>query len=78
MIILAEFSVTNTAGTGSERHNHSIEYRDSLKHTHDSNDQSVVELVPYIPYKEHIFCIADFVRTPLPFVKFHNFLLTSE
>ena len=50
---MAEISVTVTVGEGSERHNHDLEYRSTLKHVHDMKD-GVIELVPYRPYQEQI------------------------
>ena len=42
-----EVSVTITAGEGCEEHNHGLEYRSKLEHTHDTNKDTVIELVPY-------------------------------
>ena len=50
-----EVSVTITAGEGCEEHNHGLEYRSKLEHTHDTNKDTVIELVPYEKsYKEQI------------------------
>lgn len=50
-----EISVTITAGEGCEEHNHGLEYRSKLEHTHDTNKDTVIELVPYDKsYKEQI------------------------
>ena len=49
-----EVSVTITAGEGCEEHNHGLEYRSKLEHTHDTGKDTVIELVPYEKsYKEH-------------------------
>lgn len=42
-----EVSVTITAGEGCEEHNHGLEYRSKLEHTHDTGKDTVIELVPY-------------------------------
>ena len=42
-----EVSVTITAGEGCEEHNHGLEYRSKLEHTHDTSKDTVIELVPY-------------------------------
>lgn len=39
-----EVSVTITAGEGCEEHNHGLEYRSKLEHTHDTNKDTVIEL----------------------------------
>ena len=50
-----EVSVTITAGEGCEEHNHGLEYRSKLEHTHDTSKDTVIELVPYEKsYKEQI------------------------
>lgn len=50
-----EVSVTITAGEGCEEHNHGLEYRSKLEHTHDTGKDTVIELVPYEKsYKEQI------------------------
>lgn len=50
-----EISVTITAGEGCEEHNHGLEYRSKLEHTHDTSKDTVIELVPYEKsYKEQI------------------------
>lgn len=46
-------SCTCTVGAGSERHNHDLDYRATLKHVHGSPD-GVLELIPYHPYREQI------------------------
>lgn len=43
---MAEISVTVTVGEGSERHNHDLDYRATLKHVHEM-ENGVIELVPY-------------------------------
>ncbi|MBR4295407.1 MAG: plasmid recombination protein [Clostridia bacterium] len=48
-----EFSVTITAGIGSERHNHSFSYRQTLPHVNGSSED-IIELVPYCSYEEQI------------------------
>jgi hypothetical protein len=50
---MKELSVTVTAGIGSERHNHDLEYRETLQHVHGRPD-GVVEVLPYRPYQEQI------------------------
>ena len=50
---MREFSATVTAGTGSETHNHHLEYRQGLAHTHERED-GVIELIPYRDYREQI------------------------
>ncbi len=42
-----ELSVTITVGEGCEEHNHGLEYRSKLEHTHDTSEDTVIELVPY-------------------------------
>lgn len=52
---MIEMSATVTVGKGSERHNHDLGYRESLKHCHETDEFSVIELVPYEKtYKEQI------------------------
>lgn len=48
-----EVSVTVTLGTGSEKHNHDLEYRSKLDHV-QACENGVVELVPYVDYHEQI------------------------
>lgn len=43
---MVEVSVTITAGVGSERHNHDLDYRETLEHCH-KRDDGVIELIPY-------------------------------
>lgn len=55
LICMNEVSVTITAGEGCEEHNHGLEYRSKLEHTHDTGKDTVIELVPYEKsYKEQI------------------------
>lgn len=49
----AELSVTITAGSGSEKHNHDFLYRQTLPHT-NGTPEDVIELVPYRSYEEQI------------------------
>ncbi len=46
-------SCTVTVGEGSERHNHDLDYRETLEHVHGSAED-VIELIPYRSYKEQI------------------------
>ena len=46
-------SCTCTVGEGSERHNHDLDYRATLKHVHGSPD-NVIELIPYHSYQDQI------------------------
>lgn len=46
-------SCTATIGKGSEKHNHDLEYRETLKHVHGSRED-VIELIPYRSYQEQI------------------------
>lgn len=48
-----QISITITVGVGSERHNHDLDYRKGLPHVH-SREDGVIELIPYISYKEQI------------------------
>ena len=48
-----EISVTVTCGVGSERHNHDLEYRETLKHVH-GRANGVVEAVSYRSYEDQI------------------------
>lgn len=50
---MTEISVTITCGEGSEKHNHDLEYRSTLKHVHD-RPEGVIELIPYRDYKTQI------------------------
>lgn len=51
---MVELSVTVTAGVGSERHNHDLDYRETLQHVHGRPD-GVVEIIPYKKsYQEQI------------------------
>lgn len=50
---MREISVTATVGEGSERHNHDLDYRATLKHVHE-RPEGVIELVPYRDYREQI------------------------
>lgn len=58
-------SCTCTVGEGSERHNHDLDYRQTLEHVH-GGPEDVVELVPYRPYKEQINEIM------YPYIKAYN------
>ena len=49
-----EVSVTITAGEGCEEHNHGLEYRSKLEHTHDTNKDTVIELVPYEKFTQEV------------------------
>ena len=53
---MIELSATVTSGEGSEKHNHSINYRSkTLTHTHDTSEETVKELIPYEKtYQEQI------------------------
>lgn len=51
--MVREISVTVTAGAGSEKHNHDLDYRQTLEHVHGSAED-VIELIPYKEYKEAI------------------------
>lgn len=62
---MVELSVTVTVGSGSETHNHDLEYRATLKHVHGKPD-GVIELIPYVPYQEQI---NEAVR---PYIKKYN------
>ena len=46
-------SCTVTVGQTSERHNHDLDYRETLEHVHGSKE-AVVELIPYRDYREQI------------------------
>ena len=46
-------SCTATVGKGSEKHNHDLEYRETLQHVHGTSED-VIELIPYRPYQEQI------------------------
>lgn len=48
-----EISVTVTCGIGSERHNHDLDYRETLEHVH-GRENGVIEVVPYRSYEEQI------------------------
>ncbi len=48
-----EISVTITAGSGSEKHNHDLDYRQTLPHV-QGQPEDVIELVPYRSYEEQI------------------------
>ena len=50
---MREISVTITAGSGSEIHNHDLDFRSKLKHVH-SSPNGVLELVEYKNYREKI------------------------
>lgn len=51
---MIEMSATVTAGNGSERHNHDLDYRETLQHCH-SRENGVIELAPYEKsYKDQI------------------------
>ena len=50
---MGAISTTVTAGNGSERHNHDLDYRKTLKHVHSSPD-GVIELTDYVSYKTQI------------------------
>ena len=59
-------SVTITVGSGSEKHNHDVNYRDSLDHTTGEHDK-IIELIPYDkPYSQKI---NEFMR---PFIDERN------
>ena len=65
---MAAISATVTCGQGSERHNHDLDYRETLEHVHGSPDD-VIELVPYEKsYKEQI---NDLLR---PYIDEYNHL----
>lgn len=50
---MKQISVTVTVGVGSERHNHDLDYRQTLEHVHGEN--GVIELIPYQKsYEEQI------------------------
>lgn len=48
-----EISVTITAGSGSEQHNHDFSYRQTLPHVNGA-PEDVIELIPYRNYEEQI------------------------
>lgn len=48
-----EISVTVTCGIGSERHNHDLDYRETLEHVH-GRENGVIEVIPYRSYEEQI------------------------
>ena len=48
-----KISCTITVGASSEIHNHDLDYRATLKHVHGMAED-VIELIPYISYKEQI------------------------
>lgn len=48
-----ELSVTVTVGIGSEKHNHDLEYRETLEHVH-GRENGVIEIIPYRDYQEQI------------------------
>lgn len=50
---MQELSVTVTVGEGSEKHNHDLEYRETLEHVHQ-RENGVIELVRYRDYREQI------------------------
>ena len=50
---MRQISTTVTVGEGSEKHNHDLEYRDTLEHVH-SRPNGVIELIPYKDYREQI------------------------
>ena len=50
---MREVSVTCTVGEGNERHNHDLDYRETLEHVHGRPD-GVIELIPYRDYREQI------------------------
>lgn len=50
---MREISTTVTCGSGSEKHNHDLEYRETLEHVH-ARSEGVVELIPYRSYEEQI------------------------
>ena len=50
---MLQVSVSVTAGVGSERHNHDIEFRSTLEHVTPSPD-GVIELIEYVPYNQQI------------------------
>lgn len=54
---MREISTTVTAGQGSEKHNHDLDYRSTLTHVH-SRENGVIELVPYRDYREQINAMA--------------------
>lgn len=63
---MIELSVTVTAGEGSERHNHDLDYRETLEHVH-KREEPIIELIPYEkPYEEQI---DDFMR---PYIDEYN------
>lgn len=47
-------SATVKSGRGSEKHNHSLDYRKHLEHTHETSSENIIELVPYRSYAEQI------------------------
>lgn len=51
---MIEMSATVTAGKGNERHNHDLEYRAKLDNVHNPNTANVIDLIPYVSYKEQI------------------------
>lgn len=62
---MREISGTVTVGIGSEKHNHNLEYRDTLQHVH-SRPGGVIELIPYLSYQEQINALAR------PFIDEYN------
>lgn len=51
---MIEMSATVTAGNGSEKHNHDLDYRETLEHVH-KRENGIIELVPYEKsYKDQI------------------------
>jgi len=59
---LTAVSVTITLGTGSEPHNHSTEFRQTLSHVHSMED-GIIEVIPYNDYADTIDAIV------LPYLK---------
>lgn len=58
-------SCTVTVGNASERHNHDLDYRETLEHVHGSKE-AVIELIPYRDYREQI---NEMVR---PYIEAYN------
>jgi len=54
---MREISTTVTAGQGSEKHNHDLEYRQKLSHVHE-RENGIIELIPYRDYRTQINAMA--------------------